>query len=464
MCASAGAQDVMPAALAKILKRQGIAQSQTGIYISRSNGEVIAALNLDAQFNPASTIKAVTSMAALDLLGPQYVWSTRLLAAAPIIDDNLRGDLFLQGNGDPYMTVERLLHLVTGLRLRGLQNVAGDLVIDDRLFVLDAHDPSEFDGAGTKPYNGSAGANVVNFGSTQIIIRAASNKIDVLLDPPSANFTIENKLKLRRARCNGNWRSRISERLQRGTDGSAVLTLGGSFPSGCGEQSFFLLAQSDPNAHIAGAFMELFALVGGNIEGGWRVDSTPRKARKLNTIDSVTLGEALRGMNKFSNNVMARNIFLSLAKDQGKPYSLELARTAVAKWFGSYDIGVEGLYIENGSGLSRNSRISPRQFGNALVNFYRSPYRNEFIASLAILGRDGTARNWNRRSASAGKAHIKTGTLSNARATVGYVHNAADDLVFVMMFDTGATAAARRAIQQALEWCYSMKLPVATTS
>ena len=464
MCAGAvlslpaHAADLIPGGVNSILAKHKVPAKTTGLYLAWGNGKPIAMLNVDRPFNPASTIKLITSMAAVDLLGPGHSWETGFYAATPIVEGSVRGDLYFHGEGDPYLTNERLLHLVAGLRRRGISSVAGDLVIDTSAFELAQFNPAEFDGRGTRSYNGAGGAAVVNFGSSQIVIHAQNGKAVAFLDPPSSTFKLVNKLKQVRARCSGNWRGRIRERLERNGDGTATLTLSGSYPSGCGEQSFFLLGQSDPVAHAAGAVIEQFEELGGKVDGSWREEKMPRNAKVIVKNESRPLAESLRGMNKFSNNVMARNIFLSLgATGKEQSSSLASSRQAVRSWLKSQGIDTLGFHIDNGSGLSRTTRITARQFGDALLRFSRSAYASELISSLAVLGRDGTTRRWNTTRDSAGNAHVKTGTLSNARAAAGVVHNSAGDIVFVMMVETRGTAAARRAIQDLLDWAYKLK-------
>ena len=452
--------DLVPNSVQKILKRNGLSAKNTGLYIAWDDGTPIAQLNLDKPFNPASAIKAVTSMVALSELGPSYTWETSLLVAAPVVDGSLRGDLYFRGSGDPFFTSEKIIQLIAGLKTRGIDHVAGEVVVDDTEFNLAPHDPTEFDGKGTSLYNAGAGAAVVNFGASQVVIRFENGKPTVFLDPPSTTLKIENKLRVSKARCSGNWRARLRERLTQQEDGTAVMTLSGSYATGCGERSFYLLAQNDSVAHAAGTVEGVIEMLGGKVEGGWRQEKTPRSAKKITTVESLTLGEILRGMNKHSNNFMAKNVFLSLAKSTNrKPYTIEAAREATMRWFKTLNIKTDNMFIDNGSGLSRNTRITPRQFGDALYLFNKTPYRHEFIASLAILGKDGTVKKWNSSAKSSGKAHVKTGTLKDTRTTVGYVHNPTKDIVFVVFAETKSTALARRAIQELLELTYVLKYP-----
>ena len=161
-------------------------------------------------------------------------------------------------------------------------------------------------------------------------------------------------------------------------------------------------------------------------------------------------------MNKHSNNIMARNVFLSLAAAGGiEPYTPAAANAAIAAWMEENGIASQGLLIENGSGLSRASRITPRQFASVLRLAARSPLYAELTATLPILGIDGTTRKWLRRSDAAGNVHIKTGTLRGVRTAAGFVHTAAGrDLLFVCMIDWGNTAVGRKLIQQLLAWAH----------
>ena len=443
--AHAEEESLLPDGLKRILSRNGIPLAQAGLYVAWGDGEPIALHNLDRPFNPASAIKLVTSMAALDLLGPAHTWESGLYAAAEVASGSLRGDLYFKGSGDPFLTNERLAWLVGGLRRRGVDDVAGDLVVDDSLFALPPPDTESFDGAGTRSYNASPGAALVNFGTSFIHLHYMDGALTVFAEPPSATFTVTSKVRMVRGRCPGNWRQRLLERLVRHDDGSAELTLAGRYYTGCGARSFHLLAQPDAGAHAAGGVIQQFVDAGGTFAGGWRRGEVPAKARLLTQNESPPLAEIIRGVNKYSNNVMARNLFLALDEAEDGPRSLEGARAAVAEWFAAQGIDAAGMAVDNGSGLSRTVRITARQFGEALRLYHAKPYRHELYASLAVLGRDGTVRTWNRNKPVAGRARLKTGTLSNVRATAGVVHNPQGDVLLVVMIETRSTANARRA-------------------
>ena len=454
--AQAAADELFPAEVARLVKNNGIPAARVGIYVAAIDGRPLVAHNMDKPFNPASAIKLVVAQAALEILGPHYTWKSQLRAAAPVADRELHGDLYFIGSGDPAITYERLLGLVASLRLQGIERINGSVIVDDTLFDVPSHDPAAFDGAGARPYNGSAGAAMVGFGSSRVVIRNSTEGIVAFSEPASTTFVLDNQLSSVRSRCRGNWRGRIRELLHRKADGTARLELKGRFPTGCGELSFYILAQDDPAAHLAGAIAGNFALLGGSSNPQWRRGKVPERSRLLAEIESPPLAEALIGMNKHSNNIMARNLFLSLAQASGiEPYTPPAANTAVAAWMEENGIASQGLLIENGSGLSRNSRITTRQFASVLRLAARSPLYAELTATLPILGIDGTTRKWLRRSDAAGNVHIKTGTLKGVRTAAGFVHTSSGrDLLFVCMIDWGNTAVGRKLIQELLAWAH----------
>ena len=450
------ASELLPDKVMRLAKANGIPVKQLGLYVAAADGKPLVAHNMDKLFNPASAIKLVVTQAALDILGPHHTWKSQLRAAAPVSGGELRGDLYFIGSGDPSITYERLLGLISGLRLRGIERINGSVIIDDTLFEVPRHDPGAFDGAGARPYNGAAGAAMVGFGSSRIVVRNGTEGIVAFSEPASTTFVLDNQLVSVRSRCRGNWRGRIRELLHRKSDGSARLELKGRFPSGCGELSFYILAHDDPAAHLAGAIQGNFEMLGGNGNSSWRRGKVPQKSSLLSETESPPLIEALIGMNKHSNNIMARNIFLSLAQDGGiEPYTPQAANKAVAAWMEKNGIASEGLLIENGSGLSRTSRITTRQFAEVLRLAVRSPLYAELTATLPILGIDGTTRKWLRRSDAAGNVHIKTGTLRGVRTAAGFVHTSSGrDLLFVCMIEWGNTAAGRKLIQDLLAWAH----------
>ena len=165
----------------------------------------------------------------------------------------------------------------------------------------------------------------------------------------------------------------------------------------------------------------------------------------------------VRDINKFSNNVMARQLYLTIAADQaGVPASTANGQRAIKAWLARKGIDVPELVIENGSGLSRIERISAQSLTTLLVAAFRSPVMPELVASLPLIAVDGTMRRRMKSESIAGQAHIKTGSLSDVRAIAGYVLDRNGRRYAVSMIVNHANAQQSQAAQDALlNWVYT---------
>ncbi|MGI9297760.1 MAG: D-alanyl-D-alanine carboxypeptidase/D-alanyl-D-alanine endopeptidase [Gammaproteobacteria bacterium] len=437
----ASASAAPPPDVRALMKQNGISPARAGIVIFRS-GEDAPLLSHQPQklFNPASLTKLPLAFAAFDILGPRHQWKTAFKRAGEIEDGVLRGDLILSGGGDPHLTAERFLHQINDLRSRGLRAFTGDLIIDDTLFLIPPHDTAAFDGAARKPYNAGGGALAVNFNAHKIVLSPRRGGIRAYLEPPNENFVIDNQLRAGRTRCS-NWRGRISERY-RGDGDRITLSLRGRYSPRCGEQAFYATAISQA-ANAAGVFGALWRRLGGEWSGKWRVAPSPPDAEEIAVFESPPLYSAVAAMNKFSNNVIARNIFLSLAEAGGAPpYSPESARAVFDEWMRGR--GIEGeFFVDNGSGLSREGRMSAGQMATLLRQILAHPLRAEIISSLPILGIDGTLRRRLTKTAR-GRGHLKTGSLNGVNNIAGFLRDEAGrDIVFICMIESSGSRARR---------------------
>jgi D-alanyl-D-alanine carboxypeptidase/D-alanyl-D-alanine-endopeptidase (penicillin-binding protein 4) len=167
--------------------------------------------------------------------------------------------------------------------------------------------------------------------------------------------------------------------------------------------------------------------------------------------ESPPLALVVRDINKFSNNVMTRQLLLTLgAEDSGQPGSTELGATALRRVLAARGLPMPELVIDNGSGLSRSERIAPANLAALLVDAWRSPLMPEFVASLPIMGVDGTTRA---RRAAVAASHIKTGQLADVRAIAGYVHaDSGRRYAVVAIVNDAAAGRAQRAHDLLLDW------------
>jgi D-alanyl-D-alanine carboxypeptidase/D-alanyl-D-alanine-endopeptidase (penicillin-binding protein 4) len=227
----------------------------------------------------------------------------------------------------------------------------------------------------------------------------------------------------------------------------------GAYPAACGEQAW-PLADPDPAGHGARLVGAAWRELGGRLQGRVREGRLPAAARAAFELRSPPLAEIVRDINKFSNNVMAQQLFLTLAlqRQPGQPASAEAARETLRRWVAER-IGEPGpgeLVIDNGSGLSRQARVTAQWLAHLLQHAWSSPVMPELVSSLPVSGLDGTLR---RSRASPGRAHLKTGSLRDVAGLAGYVLG--DDgrrLVFVAIVHHPNATAARPALDALVQW------------
>ncbi|MFN3883903.1 MAG: D-alanyl-D-alanine carboxypeptidase/D-alanyl-D-alanine-endopeptidase, partial [Rhodocyclaceae bacterium] len=282
-------------------------QAVARVVAPAEGGQTLVQHRAEAAMNPASLMKLVTTSAALELLGPAFTFRTEALAVAPVASGILEGDIYLRGDGDPKLTHDRLWLLLRELRGRGLKEIRGDLVLDRTAFAPLEHDPAAFDGKPQRPYNVGPDALLFNFAAITLTLIPENGGVRVLAEPLPADFRIINRLRAVDAqRCSGEWREALTARFN---PGELVLT--GDYPKSCGEKRWNLAGL--PNgALLAGVFTRLWQELGGEFSGRWREDITPASARLLAVSESPPLHELVRDINKFSNNVMARQLLLKL--------------------------------------------------------------------------------------------------------------------------------------------------------
>lgn len=439
---SAACATGLPPAVQAGLDQAGIPNSHVGIVVwPLDRDQPQLALNAEQPFPPASTMKLLTSLAALDLLGPAWHWQTEVWHDGTLHDGTLDGNLYLRGDGDPGFTDERLWLLLHELRLNGLQTVHGDLIIDQSRFQSTLTAP--FDDHPLRAYNGAPAATLLDFGSSTVRIDSRNGHSELDVDPLPAGTRLDNRIHVDHATC-GDWRERIHTGWQ---PGAGVLRFDGDWSDQC-PPAQFAVTLHNPSALLGPAFITGWQQQGGTIDGTWREGTVAPDAQLLVSFPSLPLTTLLGDMNKFSNNVMARNLFLSLATDT--PATPASAEAAVQHWLQLQGLPMPGLVIDNGSGLSRSARISPLDMARLLRQAARSALWPEFAASLPIVAVDGTMRHRLRDTPVAGHAHVKTGTLTGVKTIAGYVTLADGRRVVVVFFIDDAHAADGAAAQEAL--------------
>lgn len=435
------------------LRRAKIPLDATATYIQEVGSRAVwISINPKKPFNPASTMKLVTTSAALDLLGPIYTWKTVAYVSGTQQGEVLRGDLIIKGSGDPKFLKENFWQFLRMIRAKGIREIRGNLILDRSAFEASVFDAAAFDGAAEKAYNAGPDALLLNYKALkfQFLPDDTNRKVRVSIDPPIANYTV-GVPSLSEGNCNG-WLEKLGAEVN---NGSARFS--GTYDNGCGDKAWFMHPyQMSQNQYFGAVFRQMWYEVGGSFRGEVKTGSVPSDARQVAEWTSPMLPEIIRDINKFSNNVMARQLLLTLAADpMGQPATTEQGARVIKGWLANKRIDAPELVIENGSGLSRIERISAGTMGKMLAAAWHSPLMPEFVSSLPIVAYDGTMRNRLKEAGVAGKAHIKTGGLREVRTIAGYVMAASGKRYVVVNFINHPNAGGGRPAQDALlQWVY----------
>jgi D-alanyl-D-alanine carboxypeptidase/D-alanyl-D-alanine-endopeptidase (penicillin-binding protein 4) len=373
--------------------------------------------------------------------------------------EKLDGDLALKGYGDPYLVNEELWKLLRALRRAGLEDIAGDLVLDDTYFDVVEDAPGAFDGQPHRAYNVVPSALLVNFKSVNFQFRGdpGSGRVLITTDPALSNLQIRNELKLGDGPCGG-YQAGISF-SQADEDALDEVVFGGEFSRRCRSYAMSrTVLQHDTYAF--GLFSSLWREVGGKLQGTLRSESVPTDARPVMVWQSPPLGEVIRSINKNSNNVMTRQLLYTLgAERQGSPGTREKGLQAVREFLSSRGLNINSLTMTNGAGLARDERISARLLGSILQEAAKSVYAPEFIASLSLGGMDGTTRGRFDDNSGNGRMHVKTGRIDHVAALAGFVHaaNGKNYVMAVMLNAPNAHRGPGQELEEALtHWIHSL--------
>jgi D-alanyl-D-alanine carboxypeptidase/D-alanyl-D-alanine-endopeptidase (penicillin-binding protein 4) len=401
------------------LQEAQIPQNTVGIVIAPAEGgKPLLSHNAEQAFNPASVMKLYTTYAALELLGAAHTWKTQIFSKSHLHNGTLTGDVFIKGSGDPSLKLQDVWRLLRELRLAGVQHIAGDWVLDRSVFAKIPSDPAQFDGEGTRPYNVQPDGLLMNFNATRLLFTPINNEAgtgwQVIADPLPLGWTTSSYITATRGVC-GDWRSKLLYQFKPKTVGGIVI-ISGSIPSNCGQQVLYR-AIAPAQDYASGLVQTLWTELGGTHAGNFRAGITPSNASMLTELESEPLANIIRDINKHSNNVMARMLYLNLAPipQTNKAAAEEHLRA----WLNKVGLNNSSLVFDNGSGLSRDERANPAALIQLLQYAYTHSMMPEFMSSLSVAGQDGTVAK--RINTIAGSAHLKTGTLHDSTALAGYV-------------------------------------------
>ncbi|MGO4814689.1 D-alanyl-D-alanine carboxypeptidase/D-alanyl-D-alanine-endopeptidase [Cupriavidus sp. 2MCAB6] len=451
----------LPASVTGALKRAHVPASAASFYVIKVGAQAPrASWNAQTPMNPASTMKLVTTFAGLQLLGPGYRWQTSLYAdGQPGADGTINGNVYLRGQGDPKLVPEEMAKLVAKARAAGATTINGDLVLDRSYFDSAIDNGATIDGETQRAYNVSPDALLYAFKTLSFTITPdpASQSVAVSVTPALAQLKLDNRLALSNGKC-GDWSARARPSVTQQPDGTVLASFDGSYAADCGEHVVNIATLSH-NEFTWGGFVAEWQFAGGRFthQPALRMGRPPRGAFLLARHYGQPLSDIVRDINKFSNNVMARQLYLTIGAemDRSGPASTARSEKVVQRWLARQGLTMPDLVLDNGSGLSREERISAYDMSRLLQQALASEVGPVLIDSLPILGVDGTLRNRLTKAGAAGNAYMKTGTLNDVRALAGYVDALNGDRYVVVSYINHANAAqARDAHDALLQWVY----------
>jgi D-alanyl-D-alanine carboxypeptidase/D-alanyl-D-alanine-endopeptidase (penicillin-binding protein 4) len=444
------ATGALPPEADRALQRAGVpASALVAVVLEAGSGRTVLSLGERQPVNPASLAKLFTTAAALDQLGPAWAWSTPVWLRGPVRDGVLDGSLHIRGGGDPKLVLERLWLLLRRVQQLGVRDIRGDIVLDSSAFAAGDGSPADFDGETTRPYNVRADALLLNFKAVTytFVPDAARGVAQVLVEPPLAGAMVERSVPLTAGPCD-DWRGALKASFA----DPARIRFAGSYATACGEQAW-PVADSVPATYNARLVQGLWREMGGQLGGSVREGPAPVDLKPSFEQKSAPLLETVREINKFSNNVMAQQLFLTLAlqREPGKAATPAAARDGLRRWVSGRlgDPGPE-LVVDNGSGLSRDGRASAQLLARLLLQAHDSPWAAELASSLPIAGVDGTLR---RSRGAVGRAHLKTGSLRDVSGVAGYVlSDSGRRYVLVAIVNHAQAGAARPVLDALVQW------------
>lgn len=451
---SVTAQAELPTTVVEALNKSAIPQQSVAVYVQAvDEASPIINHNGDKSLNPASVMKLVTTNAALDLLTPSYRWKTEVYRDGPLLNGVLNGNLIIKGYGDPSFNAQEFWRLLMSLQQAGVKEIKGDFIIDKNFFAKNISNKKNFDDEVWRAYNAEPSAFLVNGRNTSFKFVVLDNLVKIYQEFELPEVQIINNMTTTEGEC-GAWRSRFSYVVIPKKTGVAV-TFNGKFSPSCGER-YFELSVLDDEKYAFYIFKKLWRELGGKFSGVFKTQETSGSAIKVIEQLSDPLGYVVRDINKWSNNLMAKQLLLTIAAESNNPPASEAKGSlAVKTWLVSKGLEFDELVIENGSGLSRIERISAAHLGQVLVSAYNSTVMAEFMASLPILSQEGTVMGRLKEGLANGRAHLKTGSLDGVSAIAGYVLDANHHRhVIVMMVNHNNAAASRNAQDALIEWVH----------
>ncbi len=446
----------VPAEVEDMLERTAIARENISLWVAPvDTGVPIVEWNSDVPRRPASVTKVITTGIGLLLLGENYCWRTEFSTNGSIHNGVLKGDLFIKAYGNPYLVEEDMRAMVAALRQRGISRIEGRVALDRSYYAKQTQmqNPDAFDGHGMEPYNAIPSALSINFRTVKVNFEVKGGGVRVTTTPPLKNLVIDNQMTLnKRKRCRGKKAFAPQLELHRP---SHTLTVRGSMSRRCSKQQVTRVIGDAGDLFFA-HFKRAWEAAGGTMNNTWVYGHAGGPTTLLYEGVSQPLHEQIAAMNKLSNNLMTRQLFLTIGAELTEPpATTSKGRGVVIQRLKKFGIDTRDLVIENGSGLSRRTQLTATQLGQFMVAMQYTPVASYFERSLSIAGVDGTLKRRLRGTPLAGNAVGKTGTLKGVKSLVGYLTSASGrKFVYVVLLNGRKAKTGRPLMDELMQWIY----------
>ena len=451
-----------PDAVFAALKQAGI-PTRSVAFMAQPVSEAAPALyefNQEQPFTLASTTKIATSLAALDLLGSKFRWRTRAYLGGGLHDGTLSGDLLLVGGGNARLSANDLVAWFKTIQRKGLRAIDGHIVINNGAFQMKA---SDYQGTpvptADHPHHVYPDAFMVDEGVITVELIPKPSGLALSYAPRLEGVGISNELHISARKC-GTLHEPVRAVFDESVD-PPRLRVSGEWAPACGPVR--LVVGTLPDSRFTTLAVEAAWRDAGGVLAGEAVrvpadhalSTMPRVAKPFSVQESPSLSEVVTDMNKWSNNLIARNLMLSLSTGfPARPATLPDARKRMSVWLAQQGLTKDDLFVGNGSGLAHEERGRARALVSLLCNAWKGPNAAAFLESLPVAGEDGTMGARLKDAVAQGRrAYLKTGTLNDTRALAGYVQGRSGRMYAVAAFINDPKAGkGRPALDLFIEW------------
>jgi D-alanyl-D-alanine carboxypeptidase/D-alanyl-D-alanine-endopeptidase (penicillin-binding protein 4) len=444
---NAQSEEMLPNAVKKSLQLSKIPESGLAFQVLPlgKNSQSPISWRANIPMNPASTMKLLTTTSALEILGPQYRWKTQVYGTGTLENGVYTGNLIWKGSGDPKFVPEELSPIMANLRDQGINEINGQLIFDRSAYSPSVKNTAPLDGESSRTYNVTPDPLLYAFQTLSFKITSNGGQPEISYTPHLAGLHVINQLQPSKGSC-GDWTKTVKTSIRQINENEYNASFIGKFSVNCGEVNWNIVT-IEANQFLKQGIMAAWEDAGGKWKEAPQASSgtLPNGAKLLVNHQGILLSDAVKDTNKYSNNVMARQIFLTLGLEKGtKPVTTNESTRIVKEWLRRAKLDFPELVIENGSGLSNIERISPQSMTSLLKFAVQSKNADALVNSLPIAGVDGTMKHrlidrlrniWKDNTEEnvftpdmsmpstlqKTGAYMKTGTLQTVRAVGGYV-------------------------------------------